>query len=320
MKKTFLLVDTMNYLFRGAHVTRSADPYDKIGLALHIMLNALPFTAKKFDVTHVVFCFEGKSWRKEVDPRYKKTRQTALENKSAEDKEVQELLYTAHGDLKEFIEKKTNTIVLQHPNLEADDLIAGWIQQHPDDDHVILSSDSDFRQLLAPNVMIYDGVGKRVFTEGEIRNEAGKLIDNMDPAEYYLFEKIIRGDATDNIRPAYPGVRKKGTKNKVGILEAYADRHNQGFAWNNFMQNVWSDENGDDHVVRDAFNHNKLLIDLTAQPDEVKEYIEETIKNSYNQKKVGMVAINFARFCKKYDLVDMAKYPDKIVELLSRKN
>ena len=37
---------------------------------------------------------------------------------------------------------------MQHKQLEADDLIAGWVQAHPNDNHVIISTDGDFAQLL----------------------------------------------------------------------------------------------------------------------------------------------------------------------------
>ena len=47
---------------------------------------------------------------------------------------------------------------MQNPTLEADDLIAGWIKLHPDYNHVIVSSDSDFYQLLDKNVTQYNGI------------------------------------------------------------------------------------------------------------------------------------------------------------------
>jgi hypothetical protein len=43
----------------------------------------------------------------------------------------------------------------------------------------------------------------------------------------------MRGDPTDNVFSAYPGVRTKGSKNKVGLMEAYEDRNSKGFNWNN---------------------------------------------------------------------------------------
>ena len=47
-----------------------------------------------------------------------------------------------------------------------------------------------------------------------------------DP-EWLLFEKCMRGDTSDNVFSAYPGVRKKGTKNKVGLLKHIADQRAQ---------------------------------------------------------------------------------------------
>ena len=40
------------------------------------------------------------------------------------------------------------------------------------------------------------------------------------------------------------GVRVKGTKNKVGPEEAFADKSNKGYAWNNLMLQRWVDLEG----------------------------------------------------------------------------
>ena len=68
------------------------------------------------------------------------------------EQEEDKLFWETFDEFKKFIYEKTNCTVLQHPQLEADDLIAGFIQCHPTDDHVIISSDTDFHQLLAENV------------------------------------------------------------------------------------------------------------------------------------------------------------------------
>ena len=41
----------------------------------------------------------------------------------------------------------------------------------------------------------------------------------------------MRGDTSDNVFSAYPGVRKKGTRNKVGLLEAFTDKNTKGYNW-----------------------------------------------------------------------------------------
>jgi 5'-3' exonuclease len=137
--------------------------------------------------------------------------------------------------------------VLRHPQLEADDLIAGFILSHPEDQHIIISTDGDFAQLVAPNVKQYNGVMQVTTTHEGYFDEKGKrVIDkktNLPKAipepQWLLFEKCMRGDTSDNIFSAYPGVREKGTKTSVGIREAYNDMEGKGFSWNNFMLQKW---------------------------------------------------------------------------------
>ena len=61
---TYLLVDTMNTFFRARHVVRG-DISEKVGMAIHITLNAINKCYKQFNADHVVFALEGRSWRKD---------------------------------------------------------------------------------------------------------------------------------------------------------------------------------------------------------------------------------------------------------------
>ena len=117
-------------------------------------------------------------------------------------------------------------------------MIAMWIQQHPDDEHIIVSTDSDFYQLLAPNVIQYNGTTDEIVSlEGFKSAKTGEWVkdkktgEKKEPInpEYALFEKCVRGDPTDNIFSAYPGARKKGSKNKTGIIEAFEDPRSRWF-------------------------------------------------------------------------------------------
>lgn len=313
-------------MWRAAHVARG-DAYTRSGLALHIMLQSIPYVAKNYTIDHVVFCFEGRSWRKDVDSTYKLNRQVADSKLSVDDKEFKESMLEIMTDLQDFITNSTHASVLQHPKLEADDLIGGWCQTHPDDTHIILSSDSDFKQLLAHNVIIHNGVEKTTTYVDKVILENGKHKLDKDgspivpeSAEYFLFKKIIRGDTSDNIKPSYPGVWEKGTKNKIGIIEAFKDRHNKGYAWNTFMNETWTDHNNVKHYVKDKYNHNKMLIDLTAQPEYVKNHIAETIAEVYaNEKRMQLIGIKFIKFCGKYDLQNIATNATQITNILSKR-
>ena len=119
---------------------------------------------------------------------------------------MKKLYFGKHFDtFKEFVTEKTNCTVLQHPQLEADDLIAGWIQKHPDVEHVVISTDTDFQQLVAPNVKLYNGVQEITTThEGFFDKKGLPVIDKKtkeakpapDP-QWLLFEKCMRGDTSD---------------------------------------------------------------------------------------------------------------------------
>jgi hypothetical protein len=97
-------------------------------------------------------------------------------------------------------------------------------------------------------------------------------------------------------------VRTKGSKNKVGLTEAFEDRNSKGFSWNNLMLQRWVDHLGVEHRVLDDYNRNRVLIDLTAQPAEVKAFIKETIDTGAVPKEVTQVGIRLLKFCQLYDM------------------
>jgi len=120
-----------------------------------------------------------------------------------------------------------------------------------------------------------------------------------------LFEKCMRGDSSENVFSPYPGVRVKGTKNKTGLTEAFEDKGKKGWAWNNVMLQRWVDHEGIEHKVLDDYNRNVTLVDLTAQPAEIKELIVETINTNAVPKDVTQVGIRLLKFCQLYDMKRM---------------
>jgi len=312
---TFILVDTANTFFRARHVVRG-DNSEKVGMSLQIILNSVRKAWKDFNGTHVIFFLEGRSWRKDHYPPYKRQRTEARAAQSPSEQEEDRIFWETFDEFKAFVTEKTNCTVLQHEQLEADDLIAGWIQSHPNDNHVIISTDGDFAQLIAPNVRQYNGVaGVTITHEGYFDDKGKPVIDKktklakeIPNPEWLLFEKCMRGDTSDNIFSAYPGVRTKGTKNKVGLIEAFADRDSKGWAWNNLMLQRWVDHEGVEHRVLDDYQRNQLLCDLTAQPKEIRKLIKETIETGITaDKNVSQVGIRLLKFCASYDLVKVSE-------------
>jgi len=322
---TYILVDTANTFFRARHVI-NGDADIKLGMAFHITLNSIKKAWQDFGGTHVVFCLEGRSWRKDHYAPYKRNRSDARAAHTEREAEEEKVFWEAFDTFKEFITDKTNCTVMQHPRLEADDLIAGWIQSHPADNHVIISTDTDFVQLIAPNVKQYNGVTETTIThEGYFDKKGLPVIDKKtneakvapDP-QWLLFEKCMRGDTSDNVFSAYPGVREKGTKNKIGLREAYEDMNGKGFAWNNMMLQRWSDHEGVEHRVKEDYERNRVLIDLAAQPDEIKTIIAETITTATSaNKNISQVGIRLIKFCNLYDLKKIADQAQSYAEPLN---
>jgi hypothetical protein len=386
------IVDIANLYHRCLHVA-DGDAYTRAGMALSIIFLALGKLHREQALDHVVICTEGGSWRYAVFPQYKAKRRAERLNKSLKEQDDDAVAAEVFEGLLTFFREKTNCTVLSCDGIEGDDFVARFIQLHPDDEHVVLSSDSDFVQLLAPNVTLVDGVAERVITLEQVTDKEGNaltftintsngrlkvgkpievarvehekaqdlaeaehkraedarasahllmeerralenpshLLRPYEPVPFTrtpfeftpepdwhkkaLFVKIVRGDSSDSIFSSYPGVRFKGTKDRTGIEEAWADRNGHGFDWNNFMLQTWekligADENGNPikKMVRvmDEFSFNAGLIDLTQQPDEIKELIDSVIVEAVQKKPIGQVGVHFLRFCGENDLPRLA--------------
>ena len=322
-KKTYILVDSLNMFMRAKHVGGGRDIDMRVGMAMHIMFNSIKKVWREFDGDHVVMCLEGRSWRKD----FILIRQTEklqwiehLNKWKTMSYFLKHMMTWLHSQC------KTNCSVIQQKNAEADDLIATWIQQHPEDDHVIVSTDSDFYQLLAPNVIQYNGTTDQIVSlEGFKNAKTGETVIDKKTGEpkppinpdYVLFEKCVRGDSSDNIFSAYPGARTKGTRNKTGILEAYNDRKTGGFNYNNFMLQRWVDHEEVEHRVKDDYERNRILIDLTAQPDEIKAESRQIVREAINKEPATQVGIHFMKFCAKWNLQRMSEDATAYAEFLN---
>ena len=228
-----------------------------------------------------------------------------------------------------FIKEKTNISFLDCDEAEADDLIARFIKLHNNDLNIILSTDNDFIQLLSDNVIIYNSMEDRIVSNkcmiSSINNvpikfsiKDGKISvsrtdclfkkgeTNLVPMEnwvqYALFSKCIRGDKSDNIFSAYPGIREKSTKNTVGMLDAFADMSTKGYNWQTFMNSTWETPFGEKKIVKECYEFNKRIIDLNEIPDDIKNNIDKSIKESLKINGINQVGFNLAKFLNKWKL------------------
>ena len=322
----YLLIDTSNMFFRARHVAyRAEDAWEKIGYALHITLASINKVARHFDADHVVFALEGRSWRKDFYKPYKANRAESRAAMTEKEQEEDKLFWETYDNLTKYLLEQTNCSVIRHPNAEADDVIARWTALHPQDNHIIISSDTDFVQLLADNVQQYNGITDELLTINGIFDTKGKpVVDKktkqpktIPNPKWLLFEKCMRGDTSDNVFSAYPGVRLKGTKNKIGLQEAFEDMNKKGYAWNNMMLQRWTDHNGDEHRVLDDYERNRHLIDLGEQPEEIKQQVDQAIREQISHRDIGQVGVRFMKFCGKYELNRISENPEQFARWLN---
>lgn len=308
-----LVFDISNMLYRTFFVNKLKHSVEEsAGLAHHAALITLNKYFRTFKPHRVVMAFDRSSWRKvytsdeELCISSKPYKGNRRQNMTPAEKEMF-AKFTKHlEDFEDMMSRKTSVVCLAADGLEADDLMAGVVEMFPDDEVILVSADKDLVQLLRnPNVKLIDpatGDDRRVM----LNEDFGGDVD------YFMFEKCIRGDAGDNVQSAFPGVRK------TRIQKAYKD----AFEKVNLMNETWSiGEPGTDeykeYVVKELFAENELLMDLTAQPDIIKDKIKQTIEQAFDDP--GSYShFHFLKFLGKYELKKIAEQVDNFVPMLSR--
>lgn len=346
----FCIVDVSNLVHRAKHsisAVQKNTPHDpfgdeddvssdivRVGLILSVVLNGFMNAYEKFGADHCVAAFDKRSWRRDVYPEYKATRRNAL--RTPEEIEEKELIVAIIDELRDFLYQYTNVTVLEAEGLEADDLIARWVQLHDDPlfQHVIVSSDGDFKQLVRHGVDLFNPMGansRTLYTIDGVFVQDGKKARKVDIVEtrygakwkrkldkktgvpvmfdpaWELFEKCIRGDSSDNISSAYPRVRTtKMRKAYEGGVEEY----------NNFINSTWG-EGEHEKSVRDLYERNRMLIDLTCQPDNIIQLMDETIEVAISRKPARLIGAYFSKFCGKYGLHKISPRATSFVSMLA---
>jgi hypothetical protein len=84
------------------------------------------------------------------------------------------------------------------------------------------------------------------------------------------------------------------------------------------MLQRWTDHDGNEHRVLDDYMRNKTLIDLTAQPSEVKQQVDQAIHEQISQKDVGQVGVRFMKFCGKHELNRASESAEQYAQWLNR--
>lgn len=306
-----ILIDFNNFVSRSFFAVNEYDPDTRREYIYQSFFYSLNQIIQKFAPCELHIFADSKSWRKTISDTYKINRATVFADRP-EDKILYENILRKLTDLLPKVVKN----FYQCKNAETDDLISVFIEQHPTDVNVIVSTDNDFNQLISNNVQIYNPVTKRTVYIDRILDENNNILDfRIDSngkisvsgkgtpinevdnwPEFALFVKTIRGDTSDNIFSAYPGVRME-SKTRPCILNAFKSRKVKDYNWLNFMQQKWTDHEGHERLVEDCYNMNDRLINLKHIDEpyrsEFNEYIKTHVSNQDSKRNRMMILNRF---------------------------
>ncbi len=247
--------------------------FDQIYWAIHNMKK------NGYEVDEVILAADSKdSWRKVYFPRYKESRA-----KKRKDDVDWETLFNHYRILQKDIRHGIPFKSLAISRCEGDDIIGVLCLHRPEKNYIIISTDSDFKQLLdRDNVKVYNPTTKEFLTS-----------DNVQEFKNSLYLKGQSKDDIFNVKTPndYPvGLRKPplGDKNVEKILkeglESFLDKKIK-------INKKYSDVDGQEKVYKSEFyprklyERNQVLIDFNKIPkvliDAVlKEYDEYVLPDS----------------------------------------
>lgn len=300
--ETIVCIDMSNILHKTYYVHAKEKIEDLTALAYHSSLLTLNKYHKLYKPTQTIFVFDRPNWRKDYTKSdlcysgklYKGQRR---QNMTPNEKRRYDTFLAFVDDFEQLMRDHTGITCVAGDLLEADDLISGIAQvYHPDSNIVIITADKDMTQLLRfPNVMLIDPTTGKQRTLEEWNNDA----------DFFLYNKCLRGDIGDNLQSAYPRIRA------TRIEETYKDPYKQL----NMMKETWTNHEGREMIVGQMFEENRLLMDLTQQPTCVRRKIFEVIEHEMNNR--GKFShFHFLKFLGKYQLKNVSKQLETFVPLL----
>jgi DNA polymerase-1 len=202
--KTLLLVDGSSYLYRAFHAlpdlrNTKGEPTG----AVYGVINMLRKLHKdtRADYSAVIFDAKGKTFRDEIYPEYKATRDAMPDDLSFQIQALNETI------------KAMGWPMLTIDGVEADDVIGTLTKQaEAVGMHVIISTgDKDMAQLVSPAVTLVNTMSNETLDEAGVEKKFG-----VRPERFIDYLTLI-GDSIDNI----PGVDKVGPKTACKWLLQY---------------------------------------------------------------------------------------------------
>ena len=227
-------------------------------LVRHMVLNSLRTNRRKFKDKFgemIIACDDTNYWRKQVFPYYKASRKKSREKSPLDWNSIFLIL----NKIREEIKDNFPYPVIRVKSAEADDIIASFCHENGrqlgGDPILILSGDKDFMQLQKySNVHQYDPVRKR-------------FLECSDPAKY-LVEHILRGDTRD-------GVPNFLSSDDTFVSGTRQRQLRQTLIDQILITNGPEDWSGMTEELRRNYHRNRMLIDLTQVPNNIREEVRQ---------------------------------------------
>jgi hypothetical protein len=314
-----MIVDTSNLFWRSVSASQRygvpVEGEDAAGMGLHLSLMSLKKHWNKIRPDSLAISFEGsRNWRKAYTQSEECYSKRLYKGNRVLDPSMA-VLFDVIKAFEDLAINHTAITVLSNPLLEGDDLISGYALHYAalGDEVVILSGDKDFASLISDKITLINP------DDGKPRS----LVDlcGVDDAEYFMFQKCFRGDAGDNVLPAYPRVRATKLQKAFGVNGAPRDE----FLLNSLMNHEWEytdPENPSETRkmnVGKLFEENKLLMDLRAQPEHIRQAITDTILAAEENRG----KFNYFKFCQflgAHNLVQIGEKSMDFVPMFSGKS
>jgi DNA polymerase-1 len=203
----FYLVDLSGYVFRAYHALPPLS--SSRGEPTHAVLGTVNMLQKVVGERRphrlaVAMDSRGRTFRHEVDARYKATRPSPPPDLAQQMNRVEQIV------------RAWDVAIFQRDGLEADDLIAAATARALDAGWrvVIVSADKDMMQLVRDDderVVLWDSMRDKVYGPAEVRDKLGVAPSRVRD---YL---ALTGDTSDNV-PGVPGV---GPKTATDLLTQF---------------------------------------------------------------------------------------------------
>jgi DNA polymerase-1 len=203
-----VVVDAANCLYRAFFAIPSLRASDGFPTnALHGFVNMLRKVIREEQPDALAVCFDprGKSFRHELYPDYKATRESQPEDLSAQMPVAREIV------------EAMRIPILEVEGYEADDVIATLATRADEGDEVVIvSTDKDLMQLVSKRVVLLDTMKDKRIGPAGVEARFGV------PPSQVLDLRALVGDPSDNI----PGVKGIGEKGAAKLLAEWNDLEN----------------------------------------------------------------------------------------------